>query len=90
MNESYCFIFKNKNMNICEYRVKKTFFLKIEILKNEYDMSIVQALNFIWIKKTTYYECKKTSMISKWIVKKILRNNYTKSIFNVSDFEKIW
>lgn len=63
--KSYCFILKNKNMNICEYKVKKTFFVKIEKFRKERDMNIIEALAFLGMKKTAYYECRKTSMISR-------------------------
>lgn len=76
-------------MNICEYKVKKTFFVKVEKFRKERDMNIIEALAFLGMKKTAYYECRKTSMISRWVVKKILGSPYAKSVFNVSDFEKV-
>lgn len=76
-------------MNICEYKVKQSFFKKVDVFKKENDLNIVEVLSLFWMKQTVYYGCKKTCMLSKGMVKKILGNSYSKKIFNISDFERI-
>jgi hypothetical protein len=47
-------------MNVCEYIIKPSFFKKVERFRNDRDLGIVEALRFLGMKKTAYYDSKRT------------------------------
>ena len=46
-------------MNVCQYIIKPSFFIKVERFRNDRDLGIVDALRFLGMRKTAYYDYKK-------------------------------
>jgi hypothetical protein len=74
-------------MNVCEYMVKPSFFRKVEKFREDRDLGMVEALTFLGLKKTAYYDAKKRGMISKAVLRRVMQRSIR--IFTCNDFEKI-